>query len=261
MRFKTIVRHINLLNLVLLAAITVFALYILPPLLDAKVKYTPPAAKKIAEEKEEKAVETHTPSSIEYTIIAEQNLFHPERKIPPEKKEAEPLPKPEFVLYGTIVAGDISMAFIEDKKTPYTTPGRGKRQKALRVGGTVGGYTLSEVQNDRVIMARGEERIEVKVLDTAKERVYDGGTVTTAGSPPGAVAPGRAVIPPGAVTPGQAPVPFGGRRRNVQIPPGVQPLPVPPGTTPQTVTPQSAPQSQPVTPRRGFGLFRGANKY
>jgi len=194
-RIKSVVRHINVLNLVLFAIIAVFAAYILPPLLNVKVTYTPPAPKKILEGKEEKPAVTQSPSAMEYTVIAEQNVFNPERKIPAEKKDEKPLPKPEFVLYGTLITGDASIAFLDDLKAPYTTPGRGKRQKILRIGNTMSGYTLSEVYPDRVVMVRGEDRMELRVIDASHAKTRGtgggagaGGTVAAAQQKPGAAA-------------------------------------------------------------------------
>ncbi len=184
-------RNINVLNLILLGIIVSFAAYILPPLLNIKATYSPPVPKKTVEEKAEKPPEAAPPpSAMEYTIIAEQNLFNPERKIPTEKKDEKPLPKPEFVLYGTLITGDAQIAFLEDLKAPYTTPGRGKRQRTLRPGNTLSGYTLSEIHSDRVVMTRGEDRIELLVLDSsrAKSREF-AGTVAAA---PGAQANGGA---------------------------------------------------------------------
>jgi len=168
-RVKKIMMNINVLNLLLLAVIITVAAYILPPLLGVQASYTLPAAKKISEEKAEKPVAAAPPSVMEYVVIAEQNVFNPERKIPAEKKDEKSLPKPEFVVYGTLIAGDTSMVFIEDLKAPYTTASRGKRQRTLRVGGVLSGYTLSQVYTDRVVMVRGEERIEVRVMDSHKK--------------------------------------------------------------------------------------------
>ncbi len=67
-------------------------------------------------------------------MISEQNLFHPERKIPPEKQQEKAVPKPDLFLYGTLITNDASYAFVEDKKAPYSTAGRGKRQTTLKKG-------------------------------------------------------------------------------------------------------------------------------
>jgi hypothetical protein len=177
MRLNTIVRNINLLNIVLIATIAAFAAYLLPPLLNVQVKYTLPSPKKAAEEEEENPAEAQPPEAMEYMVIAEQNIFHPERKIPVEKKEDKPLPKPEFVLYGTLITGDTKLAFIDDMKSAQASPGRGKRQRALNLGSTLSGFTLSEVYQDKVVMVRGEESIEVRVLDSAKSRAVEPGGI------------------------------------------------------------------------------------
>ncbi|MCL5422244.1 MAG: hypothetical protein M1461_07210 [Nitrospirae bacterium] len=210
-------RNINVLNVLLLAVIIALAAYILPPLLEVNVSYTLPAPKKAAQEKEEQPAVAPPPSMMEYTVIAEQNVFNPERKIPAEKADEKPLPKPEFVLYGTLIAGDTSMAFMEDLKAPYTTAGRGKRQRTLRVGGVLSGYTLSQVYTDRVVLLRGEESMEVRVMDSHKKA--RGTEAAVAGQAPpartpitqtlpsrvGGIKPQGAGLPPGIVKEGTPP--------------------------------------------------------
>ncbi len=193
-RLRSIMKSINTLNLLLLAVIIAFAAYILPPLLEVNVAYTLPAPKKVSEEKEEKPAAVQPPSVMEYTVIAEQNVFNPERKIPTEKKDEQPLPKPEFVLYGTLIAGDTSMAFMEDLKAPYTTVSRGKRQRTLRLGGNISGFTLSQIYQDRVVLVRGEERMEVRVMDSHKKS-RDTQTAAGGQSPPSQTPLGRTPSP------------------------------------------------------------------
>ena len=171
MRFKTIIRNINVLNILLISVIIISISYSLLPLLDIKVKYTLPTAKKTVEDTKEKAVQTQTPSIAEYTMIAEENLFHPERKIPVEKKAEQPLPKPDIVLYGTLITDDISLAYLEDLKAPYSTPGRGNRQTALRKGDSMSGFTLKEIETDKIVMVRGEERMVVYLNEQSRPKV------------------------------------------------------------------------------------------
>ena len=192
MRFKTIMRNINVLNILLISVIIMSISYSLFPLLDIKVKYTLPTPKKTVEDTKEKAVQTQTPSIAEYTMIAEENLFHPERKIPVEKKEEKPLPKPDFILYGTLITDDISLAYLEDLKAPYSTPGRGKRQTALRKGDTMSGFTLKEIGPENIVMVRGEEKMIVNLNDSSHPK----GREVSASAAPGA---------PGQPTPPQPP--------------------------------------------------------
>ncbi|MCL5422246.1 MAG: hypothetical protein M1461_07220 [Nitrospirae bacterium] len=191
---KSILRQISGLNILLFAALIAFAAYTLPLFLDVKANFVLPSPKKEVGEKQEKAEEPQAPSIAEYAVIAEQNVFNPERKIPSEKKDEQPLPKPEFVLYGTLIAGDASLAFMEDLKSPTTSQGKGKRQRALRLGAALSGYTLSEVHHERVVMLKGDERIEVRVSDRQHKKARgDGNTsaVKAADAPKAVQVPGE----------------------------------------------------------------------
>lgn len=173
-KLRYLFRNINLLNIALIAAIVLLANYTVLPLFSVNIKYALPAPKKTIVDKEEEPAQSQTPSPLDYTIVAEQNLFHPERRIPPEKKEERP--KPEFVLHGTLITDDIKVAYMEDRKSPRTTPGRGKRQSVLSPGDTLSGYTLSEIHHDKVVLIRGEDRVEVSVLDNkTKARAVETG--------------------------------------------------------------------------------------
>jgi hypothetical protein len=138
-------------------------------------------------------VEEQVPSSKEpvsvaadYVVIADRNPFHPERTIPVEKKEEKPLPKPDFVLYGTLIDGDSRVAFMDDLKTPYTTPGRGKRQHIISQGSSLSGYVLSEVHEEMIVMARGDDKITVRIDDRQHKRTGSAEVTAPAVSAPAA---------------------------------------------------------------------------
>lgn len=181
----------------LIAAVIVLANYIIFPLFNISITYTLPAGKKIISDKDEKPAEAHIPSPSDYMIIAEENLFHPERKIPVEKKAEQPLPKPEFVLYGTLITDDMRLAYLEDMKAPYSTQGRGRRQTVLKIGDTMSGFTVKEIDIGKIVMVRGEERIEVNVIESSKRKRADTGVA----SPP----TGKAVSP---TSPRPPPTPY-----------------------------------------------------
>lgn len=162
---KGLLRHLNILNLILIGLLVIFARYALYPTPEPKVKVIPqPRQQSIVEEAIEEK-ESPSSSPADYMVIAEQNLFHPERKIPVEKKAEKPLPKPEFVLYGTLITDDLSIAYMEDKKSPVSTPGRGNRQTPLKVGQSLSGFTLKEIEAEKVVMVRGEEIMTVYLSD------------------------------------------------------------------------------------------------
>lgn len=177
MFLRAVARNINILNLILTASALLFTHFTVMPLVNAKVSYTAATAKKeIKRASSEAEVKTETepalPSPMEYAVIAEHNIFHPERKIPPleKKEEKAALPKPEFTLYGTMVSRDISLAYMDDKKAGRSTPGRGKRQTALKKGDALSGFIVGEIRQDSVLMVRGEDKIEVKVLAQGGKR-------------------------------------------------------------------------------------------
>jgi hypothetical protein len=193
-----IFKNINLLNTILLAMVIIIAQYQVIPLLEYKPDFSidpKTYSEKMknsseSENEEEKAKKGDliiNPGDISsYSVIAEQNLFHPERKIvivAEKKKEAPPKEEEavttEFILYGTIVADDIRIAFMEGKvieNTPQRQMRRRintqkkeeepeKKKKRFRVGDTVEGYTLKEINTENVVLAKGDEVVTVKVYD------------------------------------------------------------------------------------------------
>jgi hypothetical protein len=185
---RYILRSVSVMNLILLAAILLCLNYALLPLFgkDAGVSVT---ARKAETQKmsEQKTAAEGPAISTDYMVIADRNLFHPDRTIPVEKKDEKPLPKPEFVLFGTLIENDRKIAFMDDTKaTEYSTAGRGKRQHVLSIGNNLSGYVLSEIYEDRVVMARGEDKITVRIDDRQFKR---SGQAETTVSPAPAAGP------------------------------------------------------------------------
>jgi hypothetical protein len=182
---RYLLRSINVLNLLLGAVLLLVVGYLLVPLSRANtlplVQKAKPAAKQPAPQP---TAEEPQSAAADYVIISERNLFHPERIIPVEKKAEPPLPKPDFVLYGTLIDGETKIAFMDDLKASYTTPGRGKRQHVIAQGGNLSGFVLSEVHNKTVVMARGEEKITVLLEDKLNKR--SGPVETTVSAKPAA---------------------------------------------------------------------------
>jgi type II secretory pathway component PulC len=162
---KRFLRNINLLNILLIAAILILINYTVLPLFYMSASITLPSGEKPTGHVDETPVEITIPSLTDYTMIADENLFHPERTIPAETVEDQSLPKPEFVLLGTVITDDTKLAYLENLKEPYSTSGRGKRQRSLRIGDTLSGYTLAEIYPEEVVMVRGADRIVVNLED------------------------------------------------------------------------------------------------
>ncbi len=184
LKVKNFFRNINLLNIILITSIIILANYTVLPMFNMNIRYTLPAGKKTIGDTDEKPAEGRIPSPSDYMIIAEENLFHPERKIPVEKKAEQPLPKPEFVLYGTLITDDIKLAYLEDLKAPHSTQGRGRRQTVLKIGDIMSGFTVKEIDTDKIVVVRGEERIEVNVIEPSKHKRGDTGVASKELKPP-----------------------------------------------------------------------------
>jgi hypothetical protein len=250
-----VLKQINLLNCILLG-LSIFFLYgFLFPRLEKEVSFVvlPPIKKPVGNTPDE-VLKTQTLSPQEYRAIADQNLFHPDRIIPPEKKPEAVLPKPEFVLYGTLITPDLRMAYLEDKKAPVTTPGRGTRQSALKIGESLSGFRVTDIQNDKVILIRGEETLQVHLQEpgSSKARESVQGPGPAPGPGVGTRTPGPSVSMPPSSGPGMPqpgvtmPLSPGSR----PVPPGRRGLPVPNGSA--TEAPQ--PPGQRTIPSRVPGF-------
>jgi hypothetical protein len=109
------------------------------------------------------------PEMKDYAVVAEQNLFHPERRNPADSKD-EALQKPDVILYGTLITDSVKVAYLEDKKSPYSTPGRGPRQMMLRKGDKLSGYTLQEVEETQITLVKGGDKIVVRLESPDKRK-------------------------------------------------------------------------------------------
>ena len=188
---------LNVLNGLLAAAVAAVVFFAVIPFLSPAAISLPPAKGTVAGSGEKASSSQGSPPA-DYAVISEQNLFHPDRKIPPEKKIREKekaIPKPELFLYGTLILEDTSFAFVEDKKAPYSTEGRGKRQRTLKKGESLGGYILSEVETDRIVLVKGEEKLVVTLDDKAKRRGDASAAQMGAGKATGGLTPYPAVAP------------------------------------------------------------------
>lgn len=168
--YTYILKNLNILNGLLLLAVILLIIFIAIPFFNMDIWLSIP---KVPRSKIGQGVQTTVaanPSLAEYTSISEQNLFNPSRRIPPAGTEEKIVARPEIVLYGTLITGNTRIAFIEDKKAPKMTPGRGKRQIAARKGYNMNGYILQQIEPDRVVFAKGNDRIVVRLEDEGKRK-------------------------------------------------------------------------------------------
>ncbi len=224
---RSLLKSVTLLNLGLLAIAAAGIACAVYPLMDISVNVTPPALTDPAAGQGEPTPGTHAPAYTDYALIADQNLFHPTRAI---TASGPALPRPEVILYGTLITDNMSIAYVEDRKSPRTTPGRGKRQIALKKGESLSGYVLTSVDRDRIELVKGGDKIVVHLSDQNKERSVES---TRSASAP-------AVQPRAAPAPAQPAVQP--RARPAAPPPAVQPRTAPSAAQPRTSG------AQPATP-------------
>jgi hypothetical protein len=70
----------------------------------------------------------------------------------------------------------VQYAFIEDKKNPKTTPGRGNRQTTIKKGDVIGGFVVSEIGTDRITLTKGDDKMTVLLSNMDKR---NGSTAST----------------------------------------------------------------------------------
>ncbi len=198
-----------------------------------------------------------------FNVVAEKNVFNPERKefsSAAAAAMAKPVTRPQITLYGVAITEGYQVASIINPGRPLY---KGEREmRSLKIGDMVGEYKLSKIMSDRIVMEAGEDSFEVLLYDprTPKKRVevktpIQPATVTSTapGATPGAVIPGvRPVVPTSPVpAPGMVPSPV----------PARPPLPVPrvPGSAAEAVSPPpvASPALTPQVAPPDPGIWRG----
>jgi len=126
-----------------------------------------------------------------YAVVASRNLFNPARSevqpAPPAQAKATPatpVAPPRPYLHGVVVHREGSLAYLEDPRT--------RKVYAYRVGDIVGEGKVVEILEDRVVITRAGERIEVLLRDPSKPKVPAAATPAAARRAPRPPAPSPA---------------------------------------------------------------------
>ncbi len=92
-----------------------------------------------------------------YNVIVQKDLFRFSRSAP----QVEDIPPQFFTnppkLFGTIIMGDEKSALLEDPNTKTT--------RLYRVNDSFVGFTLSDIQENKVVLTRGDKTLEVKLRE------------------------------------------------------------------------------------------------
>jgi hypothetical protein len=146
-----------------------------------------------------------------YEVIAARTLFNPSRSETAAVAVAAAAPVAKPLLYGVVVDGAKSRAFLEDPVF--------KRVAGYSVGDTVGGGTIQKIADDRVVIVRPEGLLEILLQDPSKPRPAPAATAAQAG--PAQVGPaqvGPAQVGPAQPRPVPIPVPPAVRQGRQRIP-------------------------------------------
>lgn len=174
----------------------------------------------------------------DYNAISDKNLFDPQRKPWEEKREAPPaLPAlmPEDVqIYGIMAVGSFKQAIVKvGGKLKHLAPTDPKARPyiQLKEGQNLGGYTLAEINPQRLIFSVGETRYQV-AINKKEDR------------PTAPTVPLAPVFQDAVVIAAEAPNGSDGKPMAVENP---IPTPAPTPAAPAVAAPQQAPQNNPST--------------
>jgi hypothetical protein len=74
-----------------------------------------------------------------------------------------------------LISENMRIAYVDDRKSPRSSPGRGKRLVVLKQGDVLNGFVLKNIESDKITMVRGDDVITVNLMDTkAKTRAETG---------------------------------------------------------------------------------------
>lgn len=109
-----------------------------------------------------KAIVSHEEKIVKesaYDVIVQKDLFRPSRTPVKEETSSSSVitqqERPQ--LFGTTIMGEVKTAILEDPSTKIT--------KLYRVNDSIGGLTVSEILENRVILKKGESTVEIKLRD------------------------------------------------------------------------------------------------
>lgn len=207
-------RRYILINLIL-ACLAIFFSYRLYAIWSSPMEEIRPSQKKTKTENG-KAEEVKKDIS-SYQVIVQKDLFRPGRtEFKPVAKSALP-PTPPPKLFGILIMDNNKIAILEDSTT--------KKKKNYHIGESMGDLVVSDIEKDKVILQRGEEKVIVNLR-----------AVKTISAPSGPRASQQRSAPRSLPLPMQRPP--------VPPPPGQQPQPAPPAVFPEEFSEVPPPLSE-----------------
>ncbi|MBI4826872.1 MAG: hypothetical protein HY807_10720 [Nitrospirae bacterium] len=100
------------------------------------------------------------PGESVFQVISDRNIFSPARAMPVAKTENGPgqaVSKEVPKLFGTLIIGSSKSAMLKDPET--------KNTKRYFINDTIGDFVVKDIQEDKVVLLRGDETIELKLRE------------------------------------------------------------------------------------------------
>ncbi|MBI5195763.1 MAG: hypothetical protein HZA10_05540 [Nitrospirae bacterium] len=149
---KNILINIILIALIIFLGIKAYKIWTMPlSLPSAQVQ------QKTAEEKAPGAATEEEQMPVEeiFQPIVQNDVFRSTRSEPKPEEISKPAGVPVIPpkLFGTVILGSLKTAILEDPAT--------KLSKIYRINESVGGFVLSDIQKDKVVLSRDGEITEV----------------------------------------------------------------------------------------------------
>lgn len=101
------------------------------------------------------------PGESVFQVISDRNLFSPARALAVKATENGPggqaVSKEVPKLFGTLIIGSSKSAMLKDPET--------KNTKRYFINDTIGDFVVKDIQEDKVVLLRGDETIELKLRE------------------------------------------------------------------------------------------------
>lgn len=115
------------------------------------------------------------PSESVYNVVAERNLFSPDRAEPEPEVSAEPEPEVKELnlygkkvsLYGVIMAGDYQSALISN---PLRKTADDSKDIWVKAGDKIGELEVTEIRKQSILLAEADKKYEIRLYDKDKPR-------------------------------------------------------------------------------------------
>jgi len=187
------------------------------------------------------------PTTIEaYILIAEKNIFNPERKDFPiikspmaeaaaeaaAKAAKKPPVRPKIILYGVTIVGEYQAASLANPGRPLQ---KGERETfTVKLGERIGEYKLSKVSSDRISLEAEGDSFEVLLYDSTTPKRRMGVRTETQPTTVISTQPTPAPPVPGSIPGAPLPIPTAPAK---PVPPKETIAPTPPPSGPTIPTP------------------------